>query len=171
MVTQKSPAVVVLALMRTERCCYSHALELLPTRHLTCWAGMLTARFLVAVRHTVHFEFWSRKLSAGGMKRAGQQQAGHMFLRCGLWYVRYRADVVLEDGSFKRLQKCRHLAQAIGPYRTKRSVAQLAEKILRPFNHGEVVAESTMSLNRFIESVYFPYAEQKRRSTYPCEIR
>lgn len=46
-------------------------------------------------------------------------------------------------------------------------VAQLAEKSLRPFNDGVVVAESTMSPNRFIESVYFPYAEQqKRRSTY-----
>jgi len=43
----------------------------------------------------------------------------------------------------------------------------LAEKSLRPFNDGVVVAESTMSLNRFIESAYFPYAaQQKRRSTY-----
>ncbi len=70
------------------------------------------------------------------MERARQQQAGYIFLRCGFWYVRYREDVVLEDGSFKRLQKCRRLAQAIGPYRTKRSVAQLAEKTL-----GETAAD------------------------------
>jgi len=43
----------------------------------------------------------------------------------------------------------------------------LAEKILRPLNDGAVVAESTMSLNRFIETAYLPYAEQqKRRSTF-----
>jgi hypothetical protein len=43
----------------------------------------------------------------------------------------------------------------------------LAEKTLRPLNDGAVVAESTMSLNRFMETVYLPYAErQKRRSTF-----
>ncbi len=101
------------------------------------------------------------------MKRARQQQAGYIFLRCGFWYVRYREDVLLEDGTVKRLQKCRRLARAAGSYRTKRAVESLAEKTLRPFNDGVMAAESTMSLNRFIESVYFPYAEQqKRRSTY-----
>jgi integrase len=101
------------------------------------------------------------------MKRARQQQAGYVFLKCGFWYVRYREDVVLEDGTVKRLQKCRRLARATGSYRTKRAVESLAEKTLRPFNDGVMAAESTMSLNRFTESVYFPYAEQqKRRSTY-----
>jgi integrase len=101
------------------------------------------------------------------MKRARQQQAGYVFLRCGYWYVRYREDVVLENGVVKHVQKCRRLAQATGEYRTKRPVEQLAERALRPLNDGVVTAESTMSLNRFIESAYFPYAEQqKRRSTY-----
>jgi len=43
----------------------------------------------------------------------------------------------------------------------------LAEKTLRPLNDGVLVAESTMTLNRFMETVYLPYAErQKRRSTF-----
>jgi integrase len=38
---------------------------------------------------------------------------------------------------------------------------------LRPLNDGVLVAESTMTLNRFMETVYLPYAErQKRRSTF-----
>ncbi len=101
------------------------------------------------------------------MKRARQQQAGYIFLRCGFWYVRYREDVVLKNGVVKRLQKCCRLTRATGAYRMKRAVEQLAEKALRPLNDGVVAAESTMSLNRFIESAYFPYAaQQKRRSTY-----
>jgi integrase len=101
------------------------------------------------------------------MTRARQQQAGHVFLRCGFWYVRYRENVVLKSGAIRRVQKCRRLTRATGEYRNKRAVEQLAEKTLRPLNDGIAVAESTMSLNRFIESTYFPYAEQqKRRSTY-----
>jgi hypothetical protein len=43
----------------------------------------------------------------------------------------------------------------------------LAEKTLRPLNDGVLVAESTMTLNQFMETVYLPYAErQKRRSTF-----
>jgi integrase len=101
------------------------------------------------------------------MKRARRHQAGYVFRRGGFWYVRYRENVVLEDGSIRRVHRCRQLTEAIGPYRTKRAVEQLAEKFLRPLNDGALVAESTMSLNRLIETAYFPYAEQqKRRSTY-----
>jgi integrase len=101
------------------------------------------------------------------MKRARQHQAGYVFRRGAFWYVRYRERVVLENGAVRRVHRCRRLTKATGPYRTKRAVEQLAEKTLRPLNDGAVVAESTMSLNRFIESAYFPYVEQqKRRSTY-----
>jgi hypothetical protein len=59
------------------------------------------------------------------------------------------------------------LTKAIGPYQTKRAAEGLAEKTLRPLNDGVLVAESTMTLNRFMETVYLPYAErQKRRSTF-----
>ena len=63
--------------------------------------------------------------------------------------------------------RSRKLTKATGPYQTKRVAEGLAEKMLRPLNDGELVAESTMTLNRFIETVYLPYAErQKRRSTF-----
>jgi integrase len=101
------------------------------------------------------------------MKRARQHQAGYVFQRGKFWYVRYRENVVLKDGSTKRVHRSRRLTEAIGLYRTKRAVEQLAERILRPLNDGALVAESTMGLNQFIETAYFPYAEQqKRRSTY-----
>jgi hypothetical protein len=64
-------------------------------------------------------------------------------------------------------QKCRQLAKAEGKFRSRRSVEQLAEDILRPLNDGTSTAEGTMSLNQFVEELYLPYVEeQKRRSTY-----
>jgi integrase len=101
------------------------------------------------------------------MNRIRHHQSGHVFLKGSNWYLRYREDVTREDGSIERIQKCRRLAKAGGKYRSKRSVEQLAEDILRPLNDGTSTAESTMSLNQFIEDLYLPYAEeQKRRSTY-----
>lgn len=101
------------------------------------------------------------------MRRTRHHQAGYVFRKGSTWYVRYRENVVLKDGSIERVQKCRRLAEAAGPYHSKRAVQVLAEDVLRPFNDGTSSPESTMSLNRFIEGSYLPYVEeQKRRSTY-----
>jgi integrase len=101
------------------------------------------------------------------MKRTRHHQSGYVFLKGSNWYLRYREDVTREDGSIDHIQKCRQLAKAEGKYRSRRSVEQLAEEILRPLNDGTSTAESTMSLNQFIKDLYLPYVEeQKRRSTY-----
>ncbi len=101
------------------------------------------------------------------MKRARQTQAGCVFRKGRFWYVRYREPVVLEDGTVRQVHRSRKLTKATGPYQTKRAAEGLAEKMLRPLNDGVLVPESTMTLNRFIQTVYFPYAErQKRRSTF-----
>src|SRR5260370_6592259 len=101
------------------------------------------------------------------MARTRHTQAGYVFKKGSIWYVRSREKVQLEGGSIKRIQKCRRLAEATGQYRTKRAAEQLAEEIIRPLNDGVIRPESTMSLNQFIEVSYLPYvADQKRRSTY-----
>ena len=101
------------------------------------------------------------------MKRARQKQAGCVFRKGMFWYVRYREPVVQADGTVRQVHRSRKLTKATGPYQTKRAAERLAEKTLRPLNDGVLVAESTMTLNRFMETVYLPYAErQKRRSTF-----
>ena len=101
------------------------------------------------------------------MKRTRHHQSGYVFLKGSNWYLRYREDVTKQDGSIEHIQKCRQLAKAEGKYRSRRSVEQLAEDILRPLNDGTSTAESAMSLNQFVEELYLPYVEeQKRRSTY-----
>jgi integrase len=101
------------------------------------------------------------------MTRARQKQAGCVVRKGMFWYVRYREPVVLKDGTIKQVHRSRQLTQATGQYKARRAAEALAERTLRPLNDGVLVAESTMSLNRFIETVYLPYAErQKRRSTF-----
>jgi hypothetical protein len=101
------------------------------------------------------------------MARTRHHQAGYVFKKGLNWYVRYRDDVLLEDGSIRRIQKCRRLAQATGQYRTESAARKLADEIIRPINDGATSPESTMSLNQFIEIAYLPYvSDQKRRSTY-----
>jgi hypothetical protein len=71
------------------------------------------------------------------------------------------------EAEVKHVHRSRKLTKATGPYQSKRAAEQLAEKMLRPLNDGELAAESTMTLNRFIDAVYLPYAErQRRRSTF-----
>jgi len=101
------------------------------------------------------------------MKRARQKQAGCVVQKGTFWYVRYREPVVLTDGTVKLVHRSRKLTKVAGQYQTRRAAENLAEKTLRPLNDGVLVAESTMTLNRFVETVYLPYAErQKRRSTF-----
>ena len=99
------------------------------------------------------------------MKRTRHHQHGYIFKKGNAWFLRYREDTVQPDGSVKRIQKCRRLAEASGRYRSKSSVEDLAQDILRPLNDGSSTAESTMSLNLFIESLYLPYVEGHRRSS------
>jgi len=85
------------------------------------------------------------------MTRTRHHQAGYVFKKGSNWYLRYREDVLLENGSIKRVQKCRKFAKAIGQCRTKGAAQELATEIIRPLNDGTIRPESTMSLNRFIE--------------------
>ena len=53
------------------------------------------------------------------MTRTRHHQAGYVCKKGSHWYLRYRGDVLLENGSIKRVQKCRKLAKAIGQCQTK----------------------------------------------------
>ena len=72
-----------------------------------------------------------------------------------------------EDGSIERVQVARKVAPVCDDYRTKRSVLPLVEEMLRPLNNGHYTPESTMTLERFVETIYLPHvAERKRPSTF-----
>ena len=90
------------------------------------------------------------------MKRARQKQAGCVVRKGDFWYVRYREPVVLEDGTVRQVHKSRKLTKATGPYQTKRAAEGIwPKRRYEPLSDdGVLVPESTMTLNRFIETVY-----------------
>lgn len=95
-----------------------------------------------------------------------RHQKGYVFKKGHWWYVRFYDSVMQQDGSIERVQVGRKVAPVCDDYRTKRSVLPLVEEILRPLNNGHYTPESTMTVERFVETIYLPYvAEQKRPST------
>jgi integrase len=84
-------------------------------------------------------------------------QKGRIEKRHGAWHIRYR------DSSGKQVS--RKLADYCDQYRSKRDVQALADQFLEPLNAGRV-GSGPLTLQQFVDTVYFPYvAEKKRPST------
>lgn len=100
------------------------------------------------------------------MKRTRRHQAGQVYRHRRKWYLRYRDDVVQQDGTVERVQLCCSLGDAVGVFRiTKAAARRLAADFLQRINSGLYTPEGTMPLNRFVEQFYLPYA--KRSLTCP----
>lgn len=91
-----------------------------------------------------------------------KQQKGYLFHRYESWFLRY-CDT---DATGKRVQKCEKLpVEYGGDYRTKASVKEFVEKILKPLNAGTLNPQSTMFVFEFVEKVYLPeYVEKQLRA-------
>ncbi len=93
-------------------------------------------------------------------------QSGYLYRKGKSWCLRYYDIVQEPDGTIRHPQRSRVLAEAEGPYRTKKAAQSLADEFLKPLNSGTITASSGMTLKRFVEDFYLPFAEkQKRPST------
>jgi integrase len=81
-------------------------------------------------------------------------QKGNIVKRHGAWHLRYR------DQNGKQVS--RKLADYSDRYRSKRDVQALANEVLEPLNEGLVV-NGPMTLQQFVDTVYFPYVREKKR--------
>ena len=83
-----------------------------------------------------------------------KHQNGYIWLdrkrKC--WFGRWYEDQLQEDGTVKRVQQSRRLADYCDRYRTESDVRPLLDDILQPLNAGRVDARSTASLTQFVES-------------------
>lgn len=96
-----------------------------------------------------------------------RHQKGYVYKKGRWWYVRFYDDVMQENGSIERIQVARKVAPVCDDYRTKRSVLPVVEEMLRPLNNGHYAPESTMTVERFVDTIYLPYVtKQKRPSTF-----
>jgi integrase len=86
-------------------------------------------------------------------------QKGRIEKRHGAWHIRYR------DQNGKQVS--RKLADYNDTYRSKRDVQPLANEFLEPLNAGRVV-NGPMTLQQFVDTVYFPYVREKKR---PSTVR
>lgn len=97
-----------------------------------------------------------------------REQSGYLFHKGGSWFVRY-ADNVLVDGKVVRKLLCHKLDVPYGgQYRTKASVKSFVREFLAPINAGAVNAQSTMSLESFVDGPYFEWCERNLRV---CTVR
>lgn len=102
-----------------------------------------------------------------------KQQSGHIFFKRkkpengkkrGTWFVRFY-DQRLIAGEAKRVQICKQLAEYSDQYRNKEDVKGLASDVLAPINSGKQTVESTTPVADFIENVFLPNVEKKRRAS------
>ncbi len=101
------------------------------------------------------------------MNRARRHQRGYIFRKGDGWYLRYRDYVVAPNGAATPKLKCKKLATFGGPYRSEKSVRQLADDFLRPVNDGTYMAESNMTVADLVDGFYLPWVkEQRKPSTY-----
>ena len=68
------------------------------------------------------------------------------------WFGRWYQDELQQDGTIKRVQQSRKLAEHSDRYRTESDVRPLLDDILQPLNAGRVDARSTSTLTQFVES-------------------
>jgi integrase len=83
-------------------------------------------------------------------------QKGYLFHKNAAWFLRYFDDVLV-DGAIQRKQICKKLDVPYGgKYKTRKSVAEWASKILVPINAGTANPQSTMLVSEFVRSHYLP---------------
>lgn len=83
-------------------------------------------------------------------------QRGHIFLRHGAWFLRYREPS--PTGAWREV--CKRLATYEHPYRSKRAVEKLAQKYLNGANAPRGKGDSAQALETFVENYYLPYVEE-----------
>src|SRR5450755_3308481 len=100
------------------------------------------------------------------MKRT-RHQKGYLYRKGSLWLLRYYDSELALDGTVRRVQKTKKLAE-IGPECPNKTEARdLAREFLETINHARKTPESTMTLIRFVEDRYLPFVEAcKRISTF-----
>jgi integrase len=93
------------------------------------------------------------------MKRR-RAQAGTVYPKCSMWYVRY-SDFRAQDGKVER----RRLAHQLGPVAgiSKKKARELARQFLAGINTSSLTPETAITLTHFVEQVYFPRIEQRLR--------
>jgi len=100
------------------------------------------------------------------MKRT-RHQKGYLYRKGSLWLLRYYDTEIGSDGTVRRLQRTKKLAEIGRECPTKSAARELAREHLELINRSRKMPESTMTLSQFVDDRYLPFVEQyKRISTF-----
>lgn len=86
----------------------------------------------------------------------------------GWWVLRYR-ERIREGETIRSIQRSKRLAPLDAMHKTRKSVALLAETMLEPLNKASRASSPLVAnrLGEFVDNVYLPHVESKRKpSTY-----
>lgn len=87
-----------------------------------------------------------------------RHQTGYIWKKGGHWYGRWREDVLVGD-HIERQAKVRQLAPYCDRYRNPSDVQPLLDDILRPINEGRANPRGTMTVAKYYENIFLPYAK------------
>ena len=99
--------------------------------------------------------------------RGTRHQEGYLYRKGSLWLLRYYDSEFAADGSVRRVQKTKKLANIGLECPNKTAARDLAREFLESINLARNTPESAMTLIRFAEDRYLPFVEEhKRISTF-----
>lgn len=89
------------------------------------------------------------------------KQTGYIYKASGFWYVRYRESI-----NGERVQTSKRICP-VEPHQVKLKkappdVREAAERLLAPLNQVETTGTANLSLDQFLEGVYWPWLKQER---------
>lgn len=87
-----------------------------------------------------------------------RHQAGYIWRVGRSWYGRWYRDQIV-DGAVVRCQHSEKLCAYSDRYRSKKDVKPLLAEKLAPVNEGRCSAESTLTVVKYVEQFFLPYAE------------
>jgi len=98
------------------------------------------------------------------MTKSVRYQDGCLYADHAAWYVKYRVQVRLEDGSLKFKQRAKMLGR-LERYPRESDIMPLKVEFMHRLNAGKFTPESSMNLKEFVEHIYLPYTDELRGST------
>jgi integrase len=93
-----------------------------------------------------------------------RNQTGYIWRVGRSWYGRwYRSEIV--NGATVRKQHSEKLCEYGNRYRSRKDVMPLLAEKLAPVNEGRCSPESTLTVPKYVEDFYFPYAESELKAS------
>jgi integrase len=98
------------------------------------------------------------------MTHSVRYQSGQLYSEHGAWFVRYRERRRQQDGSIKLMRRSKRLG-SVGKYPTKSVIEPVRAAFMQKVNSGLVIAEESMTLCEFVESIYLPWVQTELRAS------